>query len=410
MPVPFGFSVSDFIAVAGLVHDIIRAISEHNGAVAQYQSCVSTLKSLHSCICAIKEGLKFAQDVSNVDLHEVALLNGLRYEMSICRDLLNAFLDSTYKYTASLLPSGQARKLNEAQDVISLFRLGKASVTRLEAAWKKVSWAVFRKEDVRKLEKDLQGHLEALHLYLSSLELLALFRLGKRAVGTELAIRDTEATVMNIWNSLKPVLDVLNALPPKISDQLNKCQPIFFEDGLGRLIELPREFCVSKERFERHLEILFQDLPGHDKVIKKQYQLEDPTGTTFISADAWHLKVTAGVKIAMTFLFKLNARAQGATTQICPKCEAVNHRSNSQQGMTKCFNCKLVFDMVDVKFVDKIKGKIMMEFGGRVDAWASTQQEKNQVAEHGAFRRIRYLCETQTVSKANYKTLVILSN
>ncbi|KAI1357050.1 hypothetical protein F5Y01DRAFT_321363 [Xylaria sp. FL0043] len=376
MPVSFGFSVGDFIAVAGLVHNIIRAISEHNGAVAEYQSCVSTLKSLHSCICAIKEGLRFAQDVSSLDLHEVALLNGLTYELNICRDLLNAFLDSTYKYTASLLPSGEARKFNEAQAVISLFRRGKASMKRLETAWKKVSWAIFRKEDVRKLEKDLQGHLKALQLYLSSLELLTLFRLGNHAATTELAIRNTEATAMDILNSLKPLIDVLNALPPQIGDKPNHCQPIFFEDALGRTIEIPREFCVSKERFERHLEILFQDLPGHDKVINKQYQLEDPKGTTVISADAWHLKVTAGVKIAMTFLFQLAAKAQRSTTEVCPKCSTVNHKSGLQGGMTECFNCKLTFEIIDTKFVDRVTDEAM----------------------HAAFRRIRYLRKTQNTT------------
>ncbi|KAI0817855.1 hypothetical protein GGR55DRAFT_43659 [Xylaria sp. FL0064] len=364
MPVSFGFSVGDFIAVASLVHNIIRAISEHNGAVAEYQSCVSTLKSLHSCICAIKEGLRFAQDVSSLDLHEAALLNGLTYEMNICRDLLNKFLDNTYKYTAGLLPAGEARKFNEAQAVISLFRRGKASMKRLETAWKKVSWAIFRKEDVRKLEKDLQGHLNALHLYLSSLELLTLFRLGNHAATTELAIRNTETTAINILNSLKPVIDMLDALPPHISDKLNKCQPIFFEDALGRTIEVPREFCVSKE-----------DLPGHDKVINKQYQLEDPKGTTVISADAWHLKVTAGVKIAMTFLFELAARAQCSTIEVCPKCSTVNHKSGLQGGMTECFNCKLTFEIIDTKFVDRVTDEAM----------------------HAAFRRIRYLRKTQPV-------------
>ncbi|KAF2967256.1 hypothetical protein GQX73_g6345 [Xylaria multiplex] len=325
MPVPFGFSVGDFIAIASLVYEIIRVIDERHGAGAEYQSCVSTLRSLHSCISAIKECLRLAQDVPNLELHEVALINGLRYEIGFCRNLLNEFLDSTYKYTASLLPSSKAQAF-KAQAALSDVPIGKASTKRLEKTWKKLSWAVFRKEDVRKLERDLQSHLKALHLYLSSLELLSLFRLAKRTAEAELSIRNTEVTTMNILNSLQPVLSVLATLPPQVGDKINKSQPVFFEDALGRSIELPREFCVSKE-----------GLPGHDKVVKNQYHLEDPAGTTIISADAWHLKVTAGATIAMTLLFQLAAEAIGSTSQICPKCNTVNIKPDSQQGMTKWY-------------------------------------------------------------------------
>ncbi|KAI3335200.1 hypothetical protein F4824DRAFT_501163 [Ustulina deusta] len=154
---------------------------------------------------------------------------------------------------------------------------------------------------------------------------LSLFRLGKRTPETELSIRNTEVTTVIILNSLQPVLDVLNALPPRISDKINKSQPISFEDALGHSIELPREFCVSKEGV----------IPGHGKVVKKEYELEDSAGTTIISSDAWHLKVTAGERIAMALLFQLAAGAKGATTQICPKCNTVNNKSDSQQGMTE---------------------------------------------------------------------------
>ncbi|OCL01022.1 uncharacterized protein K441DRAFT_650579 [Cenococcum geophilum 1.58] len=292
MAVPFGFSVGDFIAVGKLVHDIIQAISECNGAAADYRSFVSTLRSLYSCTNAIKDLLeKFVQDASNFELHEVALINGLMYEMYGCRDLLNAFLDKTYKYTASFLPPCEAKKFEEAQTVISLFRRRKAGMMGLKKAWREVSWAIFRKEDIQNLERDLERHLRAFQIYGTFLPLLSLSRAEKNTAETALITRETQVMMTEMFNFLK---SVYNMLPLQISDNMNKCQPIFFEDALGRSIELPREFCVSKERFQRHLEILFEGMPGHDKVAKKEYQLEDVAGITTISADNWHLKVTAG--------------------------------------------------------------------------------------------------------------------
>lgn len=147
------------------MHDIIRAINESKGAAADYRSFVSTLRSLYSCTNAITDVLKkTTHDASNFELHEVSLINGLKYEIDACRGLLNTFLDNTYKYTVSLLPSDKARKLEEAQTKISLFCGRKAGMERLEKARKGISWA-FRNEDVYKLERDLQGHFRALQMY-----------------------------------------------------------------------------------------------------------------------------------------------------------------------------------------------------------------------------------------------------
>ncbi|KAI0555616.1 hypothetical protein F4679DRAFT_176817 [Xylaria curta] len=377
----FGFSVGDFIAVASLVHKIIQAIDENKGAATEYKSCVSMLRSLHTCICAIKNSLKLTQDASSFEFHEAALANGVMYEINICMDLLNAFLDSTYKYTASLLPSSEAHHFKEAQTAISLFRVGRATKKRLEKAWTKISWAIFRKEDVRKIESTLQPHLSALQLYEIALQRSSLHRVENCTAETALAVRRIEVTMTGFLDSLK---SAYNTRPPQMSDKINKSQPVFFEDALGRSIELPREFCVSKMRFQKHLEILFQDMPGHDKVIKREYDLEDPAGTTIISDRDWHLKVTAGTSIAMTLLFELISRTNHLKTQICPKCNTVNTKPHLQQGMTRCFNCGLAFDMVDTWNGD------VRNFGVPLD------EKKQKGVGQDAFRRIRYYLNTQT--------------
>ncbi|KAI8632768.1 hypothetical protein F5Y19DRAFT_462581 [Xylariaceae sp. FL1651] len=394
MAVPFGFSVGDIITVGTLVHNIIRAIDERKGAAADYQSCVSTLRSLYSCINTIKDSLKFTQNASKLELHEIAFINGLMYEMNTCRDLLNVFLKSTFKYTASFLPISEARKLEEAQTVIPLFREGRTSMKRLDKIWKKVSWAAFWDEDVRKLERDLQGHLSALQLYETFLQQFSINRVEKSTAETVLVTHNIEVTMMTILDLLK---SVRTTLPPQMSDKIHNCQPIFFEDALGRSIELPREFCVSKERFQQHLEILFQGMPGHDKVVKKEYHLEDPTGITIMSTKDWHLQVRAGTKMAMTLLFQLVGRTKDSIAKICPRCETMN-RPNQKQGMTQCFNCKLVFEIVHTKHVAELRDDTRHHpfrvFDALSDGLWSQQQERSKSMKQDAFRRIRYFNET----------------
>lgn len=80
---------------------------------------------------------------------------------------------------------------------------------------------------------------------------------------------------------------------------------------------------------------MFEDLPGHDKVAKKEYELEDTAGMAVISADNWYARVTAGARIVMSILFQLASMAKALDAQICPRCQTVNSEPNLQQGMTE---------------------------------------------------------------------------
>ena len=146
------------------MHDILQAINEQNGAAADYQSFVSTLRSLYSCTNTIKGALEQTlRNASSLRLEEQPFVNGVIHEIRCCKRL-DEFLQSTYKYTAQLLPPSQARKF-EAQGNMSFFnklRFGKAESNK---TWRKIFWAVFRKEDIEKLERDLHGHLAALGTY-----------------------------------------------------------------------------------------------------------------------------------------------------------------------------------------------------------------------------------------------------
>ncbi|KAL3468956.1 hypothetical protein BJX99DRAFT_93187 [Aspergillus californicus] len=177
----FGISVGDFITIGKLIYDIIGALSERGGAADDYQSLVSNLRSLYTCINAIqgvmqdivKNGSAFLSP--GPQLREQAIINGIFYELNCCRELLDGFLDTSVQYTTSLLPSDKSKGFWKTQMPIHVGGQAESRWKRLEKHWTKISWVVFRKEDVGGLERDLHGHLVALQLYQNFLQQWVLF-------------------------------------------------------------------------------------------------------------------------------------------------------------------------------------------------------------------------------------------
>ncbi|KAK2754429.1 hypothetical protein FQN54_007073 [Arachnomyces sp. PD_36] len=372
MVVPFGISVGDFIAVGKLVHDIIDALNKSKGAAADYRSFISTLKSLSNSLNTIKDFLgQVTQEASHYQVHEAALLNGIGHEIDCCKTLLKSFLKDTYDYTASLLPSDAAERFGVADDFASHSSRKKVAVRRLAVMWKEVSWAVFRKEDVQRLERDLQGHMRALQTYSTFVPLLSLSRVEKDTATTALVTSETQVTIAEMFDFLK---SASNKLPLQMHDKIYKKQP----------------------SFQQHLNILFKGLPGHDKVTRREYELEDNAGITAISANNWHLKVTAGAQIAMSMLFGFTAREETSSLQACPKCGAINSEPNSR-GMTECFNCKLLFVVIDTKRTVESQ-----DTTHTASAPNNTElQGGNESWKQDPFRRIRYLRETLVYPENN---------
>ncbi|KAL5340444.1 hypothetical protein BJX70DRAFT_396695 [Aspergillus crustosus] len=82
------------------------------------------------------------------ELHEQAFLNGISYELRCCRDLLDRFLENSYKYTTSLLPSDRAKGFWENQPNVTTRAQKEYRREKLEREWRKISWVVFQREDV----------------------------------------------------------------------------------------------------------------------------------------------------------------------------------------------------------------------------------------------------------------------
>lgn len=143
MSVGFGFSTGDFIAALELVATVIDALRDSGESSAGYQELISQLSSLQTALIA----------VNNVELDDVqhAELVALRQAAAQCQRTIDAFWEKIQKYEPSLRKGG--------------------SGSRAKDAWRKVKWAVCKKEDVVKFKADLVGHTESIELLLTTVQM-----------------------------------------------------------------------------------------------------------------------------------------------------------------------------------------------------------------------------------------------
>lgn len=140
----FGFSIGDFLAVGDLARRIVEALNDSRGATAEYKSLCELLLSFNRALYAAS-AIFFYPSSSAVSRPDTASLNGIRHEMECCKRLMNDFLATSRIYTESLLNGRPGRRFKDE--------------------WRKITWCLYRVDDVRKLQANLQGHIGAFQLY-----------------------------------------------------------------------------------------------------------------------------------------------------------------------------------------------------------------------------------------------------
>lgn len=135
--------------------------------------------------------------------------------------------------------------------------------------------------------------------------------------------RKTQSGMLTILDCVlemrKLILDVRNL--SSIPRQVNRQQPVSFEDAHGRIVPIYIEFVNSFDAFQAVLEIRFRDLPGLRKVQKLEYELQDSVSRRQVNLDnPWESIFLPGRNVAMSIVF----RKPQAQTSSCPGCHSRN--------------------------------------------------------------------------------------
>lgn len=135
--VGFGFSVGDFIASISLISSLIKSLEEGAGSSAAYQELITELYVLENALMLVKR-LELDATSSTKPIVERAVLN--------CQKTITRFLEKNRKFAPRLRKGGSSSAWRDAL--------------------RKVQWALYREEDVRKLRAEINAHTGSINTLL----------------------------------------------------------------------------------------------------------------------------------------------------------------------------------------------------------------------------------------------------
>jgi hypothetical protein len=204
MPVPFGFSVGDFVAMAGIVWRICQALKESSEDSAEFRGVQLELQSFHRALLSLDRLLRGGIVLPEDDIDSVQAVFG------DCRSLLLGFEKHVQRYMAS---SPSARRDRGVQALVG-FR-------------KKVEWSFVGRKKVELFRMTMHRNSAILTLMVQTIQ--------------QQSIQDLQRQIGDVSVSVSKAID-------EPWDQ----RPIRFVDALGRRYPLPLEACkpvkVSRHR------------------------------------------------------------------------------------------------------------------------------------------------------------------
>jgi hypothetical protein len=166
MPVPFGFSAGDIIAVSILIKDVYKALDDTKGASAEYQELCRELWALDRALLEV-EYLSRTCGTS-------AELNALSHTVSRiadqCRECIKGFLEKIEAYKRSLRDGGSGRTLRDVG--------------------MKIKWALTQGDTIAKFRTEINGHSSTINMLLITANMLVAliqtFQFDSSSAGTDL--------------------------------------------------------------------------------------------------------------------------------------------------------------------------------------------------------------------------------
>lgn len=361
----FGFSVGDFIAGVSLVRKLIQALNDSAGARASYRQLISELSDLDGALTAISNlQLSPAQSAQKIALEQVA---------SQCQLSITTFLDKNAKFKGSLgvapgqptsAPRWQAslhkiqwalckdngikalrteiqahtRTLNLLLSTIQMYSLtlivlsdprvqaDKTSRVSLKLQEQGIDTCANLAERTEAQTVETHALVQQNHHLLASqahqIASVARFIDGHPERATEsddlkLLVTNVMESNAKIFITVLQMQQLLSNIPPQVDRQ----QPIVFEDAHGRLLPIYIELINSFPAFQAVLEVKFRDVPGLKKVQSLEYTVQDVASRRKIDlTKSWESTFRPGRRMNMSMIFQQNE----AQSSSCPGCLSEN--------------------------------------------------------------------------------------
>ena len=321
MAVGFGFSAGDLVAGLKVIKDSIEAVKDTKGASADYAALITEISSL-------QDGFEAIEDLQISSRGSPKQRLAIERAIDACRKCVDDFMTSISKY--------QPHLSTQATGVISSFR--------------KIRWALCKKEDVALFRTKLERHTSSINMLLLSLQAhgqscAAGVQSGSGLVLTSIDRRRDQDTLDLLRNlsaeqcqwfetlmrqnmelmrnvqDLHRMLQMQMTIPPQVLLQ----QPVILLDAFGKVAPFHLDFIDSLESFTAVLKIRFRKAgvkqPGLAKVDNREYTIQETRKRRAIDVEKpWSEVFQPGQEVDMSMVFHQVA----SPPSTCPGCSSNN--------------------------------------------------------------------------------------
>lgn len=321
MSVGFGFSIGDLITSLKIIKDSIEAVKDTKGASADYAALSTEIASLQDAFEAI-EDLPLARNGS--EKQRIAISRAV----GACQQCIDDFSSSISKYQPHLNPLA----------------------TGLASSYRKIKWALCRKEDVAMFRTKLERHTSSINMLLITMQAKELHTANDRACSSVTVARaqdrDRDGQILGLlkglsieqrqWceilmlqnrelrrdiQDLHQLLEVHMAIPPQVLLR----PPVILLDAFGRVAPFHLDFIDSLETFTAVLKIRFRQAgvkpAGLAKLDNREFCVQESRRKVHLDlAKPWPSVFRPGQEVDMSMVF----HRFGCSPSTCPGCSKKN--------------------------------------------------------------------------------------
>jgi len=332
MPVGFGFSVGDFLAVLTLVGTVIDALRESSHVSASFYSLINELFALETSFLRVKS--LETDDDQYVQLRQAA---------SQCQRTIDAFYKKIQKYQPHLQQEGTDSKIKDV--------------------WKKIKWATCKKQDLEEFRAEIRGHTSSIEILLLSMQIEATTmhtrKQDSQYKGFASKIQDFSNQVMGMLSTItdsvahsvqqgKALLELsaqvvhgnlrvfqmvhdTHLFILRIPGQIQRQQPVYLIDPFNKESPFHLEFIRSAEALLAVLKVNLKESGcGPLMIDRREFAIEESgTQNAIDLTKPWDSCFYPGQRVAMSMIFK---ERQGTFNSCCcPRCYKDHQESTGKE-------------------------------------------------------------------------------
>ena len=416
MAVGFGFSMSDLFAALKIIKESIEAVNDKKGAAADYATLISEIGSLWDGLEAVDE----IQSDPNLSEKQVA---ALRRAVDACYDSMESFLESISAYQP---------------------HLGTKS-SGFAASYRKVKWALCKKDDIAKFRGQLGRHVSSISMLLITFQ--AKQSLDSKISKSDIVVRNLQSEENNITQmmrglsveqrqffiimiqqnkqlmqsveDMKTMLQMQANVPPQVMLQ----QPVIFLDPFGKTSPFHLDFVDSSECFMAVLRARFSNAgvssAGLAKLDNHEFLIQDSRRGRPINLEKnWASVFRSGQSVDMSMVFHRFA----CPPSTCPVCLETNEDDHEQ---VHCRACGLCYQNVqaiskgsrewdpnlptevsvsgdDIPYIQRQGKELEMKF------FRPTQEAEDEIFD--GYRRVQLVSQSLDLLDEKYPALRLLED